>query len=451
MDTFKNSKHHLPDIIFYSGLFYVVVTDLEGNYIYVNDYFIKRFQSGDNGFENKHITDTIIPEDIEKTIETASLCIQNPDKTFTVDIRKPIGQTGEYMKSRWEFSLIINQQNAPLGIMSVGFDIGANDTSKKSIFSNFNLTGKIFENSADGFFKMKSDYKITYINKSAQKILNINSNLGQIEAEDYFERSKSMPFGFAIKQAFNKQEIFSFQDHDESLDLYYFGIAIPTSDGVSVLFRDNTKEQKSKIKIQNSENKLKAILDSTPECIILIDKDLRILAFNQVAYHFCLEHNLVKIKEGGDFNDCIFKSMESTFKSEILKAFKGEYSKFEKEILLKGKVSKWFEFTFCPVYDQEKNMIGVSQLIKDISESKNHLEKIENQYQKLKNIAWVQSHEVRKPLANLMGLVQLLVYDRGSLNEKQLEEFYQDILNESEKLDQIIRKISKATEEHLSD
>mgnify|MGYP006178737737 CR=1 FL=1 len=41
----KTTIHHLPDWIFDSGLFYVAVADMEGKYLYVNDYFLKRGQS----------------------------------------------------------------------------------------------------------------------------------------------------------------------------------------------------------------------------------------------------------------------------------------------------------------------------------------------------------------------------------------------------------------------
>ncbi|WP_041779332.1 histidine kinase dimerization/phospho-acceptor domain-containing protein [Belliella baltica] len=86
-------------------------------------------------------------------------------------------------------------------------------------------------------------------------------------------------------------------------------------------------------------------------------------------------------------------------------------------------------------------------MVKDITESKKNQEEIEIQYNKLKKIAWVQSHEVRRPLANLMGLVQVLKEERGTLDTNQINDFFAGIIVEAEKLDEKIREITKATEQ----
>ena len=81
----------------------------------------------------------------------------------------------------------------------------------------------------------------------------------------------------------------------------------------------------------------------------------------------------------------------------------------------------------------------------DITEYKKQTEALELQNQKLMDIAWVQSHQVRAPLARLMGLVQLLSrYPEGDVDLKDSLKFIMDSANE---LDEIIRKIVRKTEE----
>jgi two-component system response regulator len=81
----------------------------------------------------------------------------------------------------------------------------------------------------------------------------------------------------------------------------------------------------------------------------------------------------------------------------------------------------------------------------DITEQKRQTQAMEVQNQKLMEIAWVQSHEVRAPLARLMGLVQLLNrYPDGKID---IRETLGHILQSANELDEIIRKIVRKTEE----
>ena len=81
----------------------------------------------------------------------------------------------------------------------------------------------------------------------------------------------------------------------------------------------------------------------------------------------------------------------------------------------------------------------------DVTEQKKQTHALETQNQKLMEIAWVQSHEVRAPLARLMGLVQLLNrYPEGNID---IKETLGHISHSADELDEIIRKIVRKTEE----
>lgn len=66
---------------------------------------------------------------------------------------------------------------------------------------------------------------------------------------------------------------------------------------------------------------------------------------------------------------------------------------------------------------------------------------------KMKEIAWMQSHVIRAPLANLMGLVKMLDETPHSNNsDDELRELLAHIMTTSHELDNIIRSISSKTE-----
>jgi PAS domain S-box-containing protein len=79
----------------------------------------------------------------------------------------------------------------------------------------------------------------------------------------------------------------------------------------------------------------------------------------------------------------------------------------------------------------------------DVTESRQYTKAIEQQNENLRNIAFVQSHVVRAPLARLMGAIGLIKnYINSEQENKQILEY---ILASAEELDKIIREISDKT------
>jgi PAS domain S-box-containing protein len=89
-------------------------------------------------------------------------------------------------------------------------------------------------------------------------------------------------------------------------------------------------------------------------------------------------------------------------------------------------------------------MIGSMQ---DITEIHNYIETIERHNDRLKDIAWTQSHVVRAPLARIMGLIDSLENFEDLDDQAQL---LSHILSSARELDGIIRKINSKTEETIS-
>jgi PAS domain S-box-containing protein len=92
---------------------------------------------------------------------------------------------------------------------------------------------------------------------------------------------------------------------------------------------------------------------------------------------------------------------------------------------------------------QEKQIFYLAIVI-DITERKKHLSKILHQNEKLRDIAWMQSHEIRAPLARIMGLINLITnYKNPDINLKEMLGY---IMSSAHQMDDIIKKIVKETE-----
>lgn len=96
------------------------------------------------------------------------------------------------------------------------------------------------------------------------------------------------------------------------------------------------------------------------------------------------------------------------------------------------------------VRDQNQVPIQVSGFNLDITHQKAQTDALATQNKRLMEIAWTQSHEVRGPLARLMGLINII--EDNPDDEGQLKEFLKHILTSAHELDSVIRRIVRKTE-----
>jgi two-component system response regulator len=94
--------------------------------------------------------------------------------------------------------------------------------------------------------------------------------------------------------------------------------------------------------------------------------------------------------------------------------------------------------------DHDQRAIQLTGFNMDITQQKKQTAALALQNKKLIEIAWIQSHEVRAPLARIMGLIQLI--ERGESEENKSNTFWKPLLESAHELDSIIRKIVTKTE-----
>lgn len=71
----------------------------------------------------------------------------------------------------------------------------------------------------------------------------------------------------------------------------------------------------------------------------------------------------------------------------------------------------WWECVFEPIYDAHQQITGVSYVTRDITERKLNLVKINEQNELLVQIAHIQSHDYRAPVATIIGLMNFIIED----------------------------------------
>ncbi|WP_438967318.1 response regulator [Flavobacterium sp.] len=141
--------------------------------------------------------------------------------------------------------------------------------------------------------------------------------------------------------------------------------------------------------------------------------------------------------------DFIQDERKEQFDNMISKLEKNEIISFETTAKSKkGKIKNIEAKCILIEYNGEKAILNI---FRDITERTKFIEAMIAQNKVLKDIAWSQSHEVRAPLATLIGLVNLI----SEYDEKEFQTDGKEILKMikkySDDLDQIIKKTSEKT------
>ncbi|HRG76782.1 MAG TPA: PAS domain-containing protein [Leptospiraceae bacterium] len=561
-------KDLIPSWIVNSKNHYLIVTDMEGKYRFVNNLFQSRFSFLAEDFIGLSTESAVHPEDFVKCTQAVMQCFANPQEIIELEIRKPANRNGDYFASKWEFSLFTDKNNQPLGILCLGQDITEVQRQSKIAKDFSQKMDTIIENITDGFYVLDRDWNFLTMNSVAEDVLGIKFKT--VEGQSiwkFFPDSPNYNYPAQYRKAMNEQVTVHFEEYRSDLQRWFSCVAYPSIEGLMVLFRDNTQEKKIKQAIIDSEKKLRALLDSTTDNNIMISPDYDILCFNKSANEMSLKAYGKGLIENSCILDYIMERDQADFKREFLKAFGGEIVNLEKEIHFEG-FSIWTEASFYPVYDENQRVIavtynttliearkraeeklsqsevmlnsiynssndshtflskdfkilylnketilaskqlfgrsaqkgdkaldfvlpelreeflqyymrvlkgesinvekvhdgqwwlfflfpvynglgelvGISNNVKNITESKKDQFQIISQNAKLREIAWLQSHKVRLHTANILGLCNLFI-EHKELSEADKEKSINYILQSAQNLDKVIHEIVKHTDE----
>ncbi|GAB3336459.1 hypothetical protein GCM10027429_19820 [Marivirga atlantica] len=204
-----------------------------------------------------------------------------------------------------------------------------------------------------------------------------------------------------------------------------------------VLVRNISKIVQANTRLYESENKYRHLVQQAPDCIFHTDTDGLILSVNKAGLAMTgysrkdLENKnidvCIKLDNAEENLSSYLKKTSLTSHSAIIYTANGE------------EIAAEVSASVAP----DGTILGIAR---DITERKKYIDSIEQQNDKLKEIAWIQSHEVRAPLSKILSLID---YFKHSYSHATLttEEILAHVESASHELDKKIREIVKKAEE----
>ncbi|GAB3203172.1 PAS domain S-box-containing protein [Pontibacter aydingkolensis] len=204
------------------------------------------------------------------------------------------------------------------------------------------------------------------------------------------------------------------------------------------------KEQEAR----EAQEKLQATLENIPEVIFSADADLNMLYISPQVQKITgykeaevkgLAANWLKLVHPDDL-DQFLASVTASLSSGI----KFQY---ELRMITKDGESKWIELRYSPVTDSNGSVIRIDGSAADITDKKQEearrtvlTEQLQKQNHHLQQFAYIVSHNLRAPIANILGLTS--IYDRrrpeAMLNNRVID----NLVKSAQLLDSTIRDLN---------
>jgi PAS domain S-box-containing protein len=194
-----------------------------------------------------------------------------------------------------------------------------------------------------------------------------------------------------------------------------------------------------------AEQHLRALINNTGDPIWLVDTDLTILECNQ-AFRTWVRNFIGHELDRGDH--VLFNGLHKSYleKFEMCYKFALNGNAFQAvEDMWVGDMLTYTAVNFQPVFGAAGEITSISCYARDITEQRRHLHKIEQQNNALRDIAFMESHKLRRPLANIIGLHDLFNFD--DLADPLNRELMEVIGLMSKELDHIVREVVRKTNE----
>ncbi len=213
--------------------------------------------------------------------------------------------------------------------------------------------------------------------------------------------------------------------------------------------QDITERRNARLQLQKSEANLRSIFENAHTAYVLLDTELKIVSFNKPANRFSTEHLDKPLAEGEYAIDYFTDATLAVVRKSLREALLGANINYEVSYPDETGVDKWYYAHFHPVRSDDEHILGVIMSLRDITERKTselQEKKITTELiqrnKDLEQFAYIISHNLRAPVANILGISDAL--KEGYIEEEEeKEEFLKGLFDSAKKLDTVITDLNR--------
>lgn len=210
--------------------------------------------------------------------------------------------------------------------------------------------------------------------------------------------------------------------------------------------QDITGQMGIRDEVTHVKTSLEALINNTEDHIWSVDRERRFVYMNQ-AYISQVSYLTGVEPKKGEYS---YKHKGYTQKiiddwnEYYQRALNGErYSIINESIDPEGDRRLFFEVSFNPIYTHTGEIIGVGCFGHNITNRLKNQQDLLDQNIRLRNIASLSSHELRRPVASMLGLISIM--DHQNFFNPDNEAIIGHLLTVSKEIDEVVRLIVDST------
>lgn len=431
--------------------------NLGNNELYRSPGYAKMFGYKDSDVEKNlnSWTSRLHPEDIERVLRGIMKKINDGDTDLWEDEYRYIKADGSiaYIHDR---GFIIYQNKMPLRMVGAMQDITKRKIAEENLYNSQTNLLNILENTDTAYLLLDENARIVSYNKLAKDLANLglmNEIFIGLPYVSIIPAKRKKEVEAAINKVINKKRIVNYdvkQDMADNTSVWLHVSIHPIIKrnkeliGLSVAISNITERKMAEQLLQESEANLRTIVDNTNISYILLDKNFKIISFNQCALKGYKQELGRDLAIGENIIDYLPAKRKNIVREGYEQVLKGEKLNYEVNLAQPDGSVNWYHMNVFPVSDTTQVILGLVVSAKDITIRKNielEREKITadllQRNQTLEQFAYIISHNLRAPVANITGLSNIIL-NMPDLKQKDYKRCMEGLALSVKKLDDVI-------------
>jgi len=247
--------------------------------------------------------------------------------------------------------------------------------AKLKIIQSENNLKTIFENTSEGFLLMDINGTVKALNKRAsqyglllgKKEIKIGDNIFDVTENDRTPNFKEIVSQVLKGEKIQYERSRTLEDGNTTWIDFSINPVIENEEitGICITGNDITEKKKIELEREFDRENLSALINNTNDLMWSVDRDFRIITFNNSFGTYVKRPSGKPIRKGSSILKSYFEKEQSDrFKEYYERAFKGEsFTEIEHN------ADMWSEISFYPIYNK-LNIIGTACFSRDITDRK---------------------------------------------------------------------------------
>ncbi|WP_183906873.1 PAS domain-containing sensor histidine kinase [Rufibacter immobilis] len=341
-----------------------------------------------------------------------------------------------------EMPIVIDGQ--VVGVHGIVKDITQAKEQQMQLEASSKRMNNILESIKDAFFTVDTNLRFTYVNQVFENIMGVRKEdiLGVDVRDVYSEKQYATFYAYSQKGLETGCPV-HFEEFSAADNLWLDVSVYPSEEGLSIFMREINSRKNAEAELK----KLSLVASKTVNSVCIIDQEGRVEWVND-GFMRITGYSLEEIK--GQRPIELLPNPETTAEVVplLIQNFAGD-DPFVQEVQCRSKTGDvyWSRLDVTPFWDEQngqKKHIVIETIITEEKKAEEVREKLTEELltrnRNLEQFTYIVSHNLRSPVANILGLTSLL----GTSDKPELQEGLVSRLKlTAQNLDQIIRDLNE--------